>query len=74
MLWASVHANQLTDEMRWSNGLAIRLERARPNLMKYEIWYQTRKITDGTVKGSVIQFAMTAGGVELHCHQAKEAN
>lgn len=72
-LWGSVHSGQAKDEMVWSHGSAIRLERIRPNLMKYEIWYRTHKITDGTLKGSVVQFAMTAGGVELHCSQAKEA-
>lgn len=72
IIWASVNSHQPQGRMLWNNGAEIRLQRIRPHVMKYEIYVREKKITDGTLKSNIVQFAMTAGGVELHCVTSPE--
>ncbi len=72
--WTFLSSRQLSGRMVWSHGPEIYLERTSPETMRYSILRKGLTITNGELQSKVIQFAMTAGGVELHCMQARQLN
>ena len=70
-----IHSTNLHGELVLVNGMSVELERTRPDLLTYKMKRGAKLITQGTIKGTTTQFAMTAGGpwgAELHCTTARE--